>query len=456
MTQITVNRLAWIRARDLNTRLITKIREDLTVSTENEYSPKTTVNQIKFYEEVQDAFKGKWFGVPRHYIYDTFEGFEVKDQTTYSHLEGPWKKPPVFRGCLRGGQSVADEAVIGAYRKGQYGGWIKAACGTGKTVTALHMIARLKTPTVVLVHKTDLMKQWVARIEQFLPDANVVTVRANAPCIRNAHIVIATFQTLYSRIDTFRDSGFFDHFGFLVSDECHRVPAQTFGRVLNCFSARYRLGLTATPKRRDGLEHILNWSIGPQLCTMEGKTLSGSYYVSEWDWGKTKMPKIRGGDLNTARFITMVAENKDRNKTIAVIIKKAVKAGRKVLALTDRVSQLDALEALLDDANGVVKFRSPDDMEQASSSDCKVILATYGMFGEGTDVPSLDTLVLCTPRSRVEQMVGRIQRLHTDKKTPFVVDILDKVPYGFALFRARVKVYESLNFNRQRVKRKTP
>lgn len=455
--KLTLNRLAWVRARDLTTRLIEKIREDLTVTIENEYGPKGTVSHVKYYEESRDVLKEKWFGVPRQYVYDTFDGFTIKDQTTYSHLEGPWARPPKFTGLLRPGQMDADEAVIQAFRSGQNGGWIKAACGTGKTVTALHLIARMKTPTIVLVHKTDLMNQWEDRIKQFLPGANVVKVRANEPCIRNAHIVIATFQTLYSRMDSFRKAGFFDHFGFLVSDESHRVPAQTFASVLNCFSARYRLGLTATPKRRDGLECLLNWSVGPQLCTMTGKTLSGSYYVCEWewDWKKHKMPRMRGGALNTARFISMAAENPQRNKAIANMLLKGVRAGRKVLALTDRVSQLDELELLLENLDGVVKFRSPDDMEEAASDDCRVVLATYGMFGEGTDIPALDTLVLCTPRSRIEQMVGRIQRLHAGKKTPFVVDIVDKLPYGFALFRSRVKVYESLDFNRQRAKRKT-
>jgi len=450
--RVTLDRLAWARAVDLGSTGIERLKEDLTLVVENPYA-KGVPPEVSTHYERNTLGGDVWFGMPREYFFKTFTRFEVFDCTQYSHLKGPWTRPPKFEGLLRPGQQVADEAVIKAYREGQTGGWIKATCGAGKTITALHLIARMKTPTIVLVHKCDLMDQWEREINRFMPEARVVKVRANEPCVKDAHIVIATFQTLYSRLESFRASGFFDHFGFLVSDESHRVPSQTFSKVANSFSARYKLGLTATPDRRDGLKCLLDWSIGPQLVTMRGQVVKGSYYVMEWEAKKTP-PKIRGGGLNTSKLITMIAEDEDRNKMIANVCMRAIKAGRKTLVLTDRVKQLDSLEGLLSSSGSkIVKYRSTDDMESATADECRVVLATYGMFGEGTDIPSLDTLVLATPRSRVAQMVGRIQRPTKEKKPPMVVDVVDRaIPYANGLFGAREKVYTKLDFTRERKK----
>lgn len=448
-----IDRLAWIERCHLSEDEYQKVVEDLTVKPEKGYG-NVEAEEIELFETLGSKRYGRpdWIGVPRQYYLDNFsEG--VYDDTFYQSVDTPWASlRPQFVGKLRPGQAAAKAEVLAkiGMPTTKYGGWIEAACGSGKTVTALSIAASLSTPTIILVHKSDLMKQWHKEISRFLPDAKVVTVQANSPDISDAHIVIATFQTLYSRRQSFIESGFFEQFGLVIADEAHRVPANTFAKVVSSFTSRYKLGLTATPDRKDGLRCILDWGVGPRLTTMVGDVVTGSYYISEWESAHAKQKfKTMDGSFNTSRIITTLCKEKARNEHIARVIVKAVSKGRKVLALTDRVSQLDELHEMCNTLLGdkILKYRKAKDLDRALEEDCRAVLATYAMFGEGTDVPALDTLVLCSPRSSIAQMIGRIQRPYKGKQTPFVLDVVDNIVYAKLLAKNRLKVYDKLNFN---------
>ncbi|MEE8398089.1 MAG: DEAD/DEAH box helicase family protein, partial [Desulfobacterales bacterium] len=137
-------------------------------------------------------------------------------------------------------------------------GTLNSATGSGKTVMALHMIAERKQPALIVVHTKDLAAQWTDRIEEFLgiPSTDIGMIGSGQKRIGD-QVTVAMVQTLYKCAEEVAE-----HIGFLVVDECHRCPSRTFTEAVSCFDARYMLGLSATPWRRDGLSQLIFWHLG--------------------------------------------------------------------------------------------------------------------------------------------------------------------------------------------------
>ena len=114
-----------------------------------------------------------------------------------------------------------------AHEKG--GGLLEIHTGAGKTVMGLNIISQLKKKTLIIVHKEFLLRQWIERIEQFLPNAKVGKIQGEVIDIENKDIVIGMLQSL-----SMKDypKSIFDSFGLSVYDECHHIGAEVFSRVL--------------------------------------------------------------------------------------------------------------------------------------------------------------------------------------------------------------------------------
>jgi superfamily II DNA or RNA helicase len=368
-----------------------------------------------------------------------------------------------FSGGLRPEQLAPANAFLKAARDPRHmGGVLSLPCGAGKTVIALHILSVIGKKTVIVVHKNFLLEQWRERIETFLPGARIGVVKADVCDVRDKDVVIASVQSLSTKsydLDLFADVG------LLIVDEVHRTGTNVFSRAFYKTNVKMSLGLSATVKRKDGMTKVFTWFIGDVVFSVEGRrdvvnVLAKRYYdASGTPEGETyrEEPQGYGGSLNTARMINNITAHVPRTIAIVAHILEAVcpsasrpsasrpsasrpSAGkRRVLVLSDRKKQLrdifDRLDASPVSCGFYIGGMKSDAL--AASQDKDVILATFSFASEGFDVPGLDTLVLASPKTDIEQSVGRIlrQRASDRANTPLVIDFVD----SFSVFQGQAK-----------------
>lgn len=332
-----------------------------------------------------------------------------------------------------------------AWEAGGRQGVLQAPCGAGKTVIGQDCIARAPTPALVLVHTLDLARQWQDRLRSQLGvEASLVGGGvAQAP----GRVTIATFQTLATR-DFWKRHRWGASFGLVVVDEAHHVPADTFADVMLSLPARWRLSLTATPDRPDGLSQLLWWHMGGLVyqidqaqLTRAGVLMPPQVRFLATGWSPPR--KAAWQDLLTA-----ACEDAGRNELLLEVLDDLVGEGRQVLVLTKRVAHArgiaEAVRQLGHRSHQLTgqlskKVRAKI-LAQAAAQDLDVITATT-VADEGLDLPRLDALVLTMPTKpggRLEQRVGRVMRSAEDKRTPVVVDLVDVGLEGLAHGRARL------------------
>jgi superfamily II DNA or RNA helicase len=241
----------------------------------------------------------------------------------------------------------------------------------------------------------------------------------------------------------------------IVADETHRYAAPQWQEAISRFGASYRIGLTATPKRKDGLEQVFFHHIGPIVYWMEGHKRIPSIWRINTD---THIPQsaytLWNGEANTSKLVTMISKERERTDRIIGFASRAVMKGRKVLILSERVAHVKEMVELLKTQLSTTDFivdkyiggMKQDAREQSSRAD--IICGTYAMAQEGLDIPRLDTLILATPKTSITQSVGRILRDAPDKKDPVVVDFVDpNISILMAYWGARKKLYNELGYN---------
>ena len=319
------------------------------------------------------------------------------------------------------------------------GGIISLKCGGGKTVVALDIISKLKKKTIVVVHKDFLMTQWRDRIREFLPSAKIGKIQRDTIDVDGKDIVLAMVQSLSSRD---YPSGIMDQFGLAVFDECHHLGAEVFFKSMRKVASKYMLGLSATPKRKDGLQWVFEAFIGPIVYQTKDIVTDGvevnviDYYSDDPIYSKecllyNKKPCV-------PKIINNVCGLWDRTEVIVELAKTNYDMGRKVIILSDRRAHLDAMMTWLVKHNipsGLyVGGMKPFDLHESQEKD--VILGTFSMAAEGMDIPKLNTIILASPKSDVVQAVGRIMRekAHVRKFHPLILDINDIHP-NFGTFK---------------------
>ena len=349
----------------------------------------------------------------------------------------------VFSGSLRPEQQAPVEAFLAAARDPCVGGGIiNVGCGFGKTSMGLHIASVLKKKTLVICHKEFLMNQWRERIAQFLPAASVGRIKQAKVDVDGRDIVLASLQSLAMR--EYPDE-LFARFGLVVIDECHHTSAEVFCRALAKVTAPAMLGLSATLDRKDGLRCVFEWFIGVPVFSLTQRTevemrVRILRYLDDDDLAYREEKKIFNDKLNSAAMITALCNHKPRTAAALDALEKAMRAepGRKALVLSERRAHLKAIEKeVLARGLGAVGYYVGGMSEKAlkESEGKDVILATYSMASEGMDIPALNTLLLASPISSIEQSVGRIQRQKPHERThvPLTIDVWD----DFSLFRAQ-------------------
>ena len=347
-------------------------------------------------------------------------------------------------------QENAVESVLRAKN-----GILVAPCGSGKTQMGLEAVARIGGKTLWLTHTQDLLNQSMNRAKQCfgLPASEYGTITAGKVNVGNT-LTFATVQTA-SNIDL---SQYRDEWDCIVVDECHKcVGSPTrmmmFYRVLSALSARYRIGLTATPYRADGLERCMFALLGGIIHEVPQSAVAGNTVpvrVKFVNTGYTPcIDDITDGDgtLNYAKLISDITESKDRNAVIVGEIQRAAQNGG-VLVLSDRLQHLDALEKRLCAvfpyrtarlgiaSTNVEKERRARILTDLNNGALNVVFATYKLAKEGLDVPHLRTVVFATPqkdKATVIQSAGRVARKADGKDFGMVIDFSDDfgLLYGY-------------------------
>ena len=353
---------------------------------------------------------------------------------------------------FRDGQKEAIDEIYKSLLE-LHGGIVELHTGFGKTLVSLCLAAKLGVKTLVICHKEDLLHQWADSCKKFFNfDAGWIQ-GDRLDC--DSPVVVATVQTLHSRKDSF-PKDFFSQFGLTIFDEGHRFSCATFTAVACMLPSRYKLGMSATFRRNDGLEDAWKHFIGDIIYRNKKKAMGGVYYqpiTPNYGLVDAKF-KMRGsGKMNHSRFITEITKLHERNLRLAATVDSLVNSGRKVLVLSDRVEHLQELQRLIKTPSGMY-VGSVDGKKVAAetlkeNAKCRVILGTSGKIAEGSDIPDLDTLVICTPKTDVEQLVGRITREHPDKQEPYIVDPVIDTGYNRALARKRENFYHKLGFKKR-------
>jgi superfamily II DNA or RNA helicase len=426
--------------KDYDSKLIKEIKDELTVKPFNNFN-KAQSNS--------DAGKFSVFlESPKKLYLPRFYGLKKIGNPTIDEMEKGDDIKLKFKGDLREEQKPIEEIYLkNAKEKG--GGIISIRCGGGKTVLALHIISVLKKKTIVIVHKDFLMTQWRDRILEFLPEARIGKIQQDTVDIEDKDIVLSMVQSLSMKE---YDEDTFSSFGLAVFDECHHLGAEVFSKSMGKVASKYMLGLSATPKRKDGLSKVFEWYMGDIVYLQKKK--NEDYAEVQLIECKFNDVKYNKEELNfrkdpcMPKMINNICDYFQRSEMIRDIIKKYNSDGRCVLILSDRRGHLDLLYKML---NGYsrgfyVGGMKPDELRE--SQEKEILLATYSMASEGMDIPKLNTVILASPKSDVEQSVGRIFRQkESDRKFhPLIVDIQDTFSFFKKQCEKRINFYHKSNF----------
>ncbi len=335
-----------------------------------------------------------------------------------------------FAGTLR----LDQETAVAAMLKHDAGVFC-APTAFGKTVTAAAMIARRGVNALVLVHRTELLKQWQERLQSFLGvGKGVVGTIGGGKAKPTGQIDIAVMQSLSRQGEI---NPVVENYGHVIVDECHHIGAASFDAILKVVKAKYVLGLTATPIRRDGLQPIIFMQCGPIRYTAAKSASAPCDLVVQPRslFTRIDLPP-EAGIQDVFRHLAI---DQARTDAIAIEVQNAYQQGRKILVLTERTEHLDAILATL---NGqvptpfVLHGRMSKKQRAAMIAELdglppgapRILLATGKLVGEGFDHPALDTLVLAMPiswKGTLQQYAGRLHREHAAKTDVRIIDFVD-------------------------------
>lgn len=345
-------------------------------------------------------------------------------------------------------------------------GVVVAQTGWGKTVLGLHAAYIMQRKTLVITTKEDIYDKWREGAEQFLglKKHEIGEIRGDKCEVIGTKFCVALIQSMS------KDGKYPDWvtkgFGLVIFDETHRVAANQFSAVADLFPAKMRLGLSATIKRSDGKELLVHAHIGPvrATATVEMMVPRVMRFASPWTCPYvTKKDPATGLPVakrlphqagKTAHVEKIMAKNDARNKLICDLIETAFGAGRKTVIFFTLLDHIERIEKRLVFEHGinisrigkyVGEITKAGKMLREQEQDRPILLTTYNMMSEGTDLPWLDTCLLAMPRSNITQPVGRIRRLFKGKKDPLVMDIVDSTSPVFNSYaETRLRWYNSI------------
>jgi superfamily II DNA or RNA helicase len=417
-----------LKKLDLSTAELNDLQNELTVTpyTTPDYAVKP--QPFKVYQEGKTKiYLPKYFGLQKYGLPD-IDKIDDGDDIELS-----------FTGTLRKEQLAPIEEYMKAAKNPlKRGGILNLRPGFGKTTMAINILCTLKKKTLIIVHKEFLMEQWKERIEQFAQGARIGYIKGPKVDYKNKDIVIGMLQSLSMKE---YDEEVFKGFGFVVIDECHHMAAEVFSKALRKVNFKYALGLSATVKRKDGLAKVFIWHIGDIVFKTKKNVDNVLVLLKEYDTSYCTEIRNNYNKLNVPLMVNKICEYMPRVLYIIDTLEEVLKSepDRKVILLSDRRNHLQLFKKELDKRNitngYVYGGLKPIIIEESQKQ--QVILATFAYCCEGYDCPGLNTMILASPKTELEQIIGRIQRDKPEcrKYTPMVIDIID----NFSLFAQQAK-----------------
>lgn len=390
----------------------------------------------------------------RHTLTDLGVRTTIRDERCAGHaLEA------VFQGELRPEQKAAAEAML-AHDTGV----LAATTAFGKTVIGAWLIARRGVNTLVLVHRRQLLDQWIERLSTFLGIPVQAIGRIGGGRSRPTGMLdVAVVQSLVRKGAV--DDRVADY-GHLIVDECHHLSARSFEQVVRQAKARFVVGLSATVARKDGHHPIVFMQCGPVRHRVNARAQAAARPFEHLVLVQpTAFQPSSGPDSDKrVEFQVLYQELIDdrlRLRRICDAVIESVRAGRSPLVLTERNDHLDRLEqGLAESVRHVIVLRAGMGKKQRNAlsdrlaaippDEERVVIATGKHVGEGFDDPRLDTLFLTLPvswRGTIAQYAGRLHRLYDGKREVRIYDYADlNVPMLARMFDRRCRGYEAIGY----------
>jgi superfamily II DNA or RNA helicase len=360
-------------------------------------------------------------------------------------------------------------------------GLICVPCGRGKTFMAISIAARIGRKFMVIVDKEFLLQQWSGELQALMPGIRIGVIQENKKQIGFVEEVVKTqtipelkeelralglkvggtkdellarlaaarpkeeakapveYDCCIAMIQTLVQRDFdetdFRSFGFAIFDECHHLGASNFSRALFKVQTKSMLGLSATPTRDDGLTKVFEWFLGKPVYWEKVREADPDVIVRKVDFSSdddaySKEPVDFRGDVVLATLLTQILEYEPRNERIDEIMKELVsEKERRILVLSDRISHLERIEKGLPKGTTVSYYIGgmKEEVREEGARTARVLLGTYAMASEAMNIKTLNTMIMVSPRKKIEQSTGRILRVQKDARTvaPLIVDIVD-------------------------------
>ena len=379
-----------------------------------------------------------------------------------------------FHGELRQEQKTALEELL-KYENGI----LHAATAFGKTVVCSAMIAEKKVNTLIILESSALLDQWKEALEQFLDiEEQLPEYKTKSGQIRVRKSLIGKLQgphdSMTGIVDiamagSLRKKGewhpLLDQYGMVLVDECHHAASDTIREILQKVPAKYVYGVTATPKRADGLEKINDMLLGPIRYSYSAKEkvkAQGIPHLVYPRFTRTVFPRgIIKEKIHPNEAYEILRQNTVRDEQILSDVKECIAAGRTPVILSRYKDHAERLyeqikeyadKVFLMTGNNSKKEHKQirEQLQRTDPQETLVLIATGSLIGEGFDFPRLDTLFMATPvsfRSVVEQYAGRLNRNYAGKKDVIIFDYVDShIPMFEKMYAKRLKAYRQIGY----------
>lgn len=382
----------------------------------------------------------KYLYIPKFYGINKFGNVPTKNIKEQNGKDASF----MFKSSLRDYQVNVSNKIL-EYLKTNNSGLASIYTGWGKTCMALWITAQLNIKTLIIVHTENLLEQWKERIKDFLgieeDDIGII----QGPKIQTNHNICIGMIHSISMKDY--PNGTFNDFGFAIYDECHHLGCRIFSRVFYKIGTKYNLGLSATLTRSDGLTKVIKYFLGDTIVSLKLCTMIPNILIKYTSIDPLEEKRMVNGKANIPGMINDLCDSFSRNLEIVNIIKEKYQEHRKILVLTDRRNHCNELKRLLGDEYSTgLYYGGMKNQTLQESNKKRVIFATYQIASEGYDNKELDTLIFATPKTNVEQAIGRILRQENSNE-PEVIDFVDAWSVFNNLHFSRMKFYKKKKYN---------
>ena len=356
-----------------------------------------------------------------------------------------------FKGNLRENQIPVVDAYFNAIKNDNInGGLLELPCAYGKTVLALNIISKLKKKTLIIVHKEFLLNQWIERINEFLPNCRVGKIQGQKIDIDEKDIVICMLQSLSMKE---YPVSIFNSFGFSIIDEVHHISSEVFSNSLFKIVTKYNLGLSATMERKDGTTKVFKMFLGNVI--FKGKhddshaviVRAIQYIVEDEEFNEIKYD-YRGNPMYST-MISKLCDYNRRSEFILTVLSDLLieNSNQQIMILAHNKNLLKYLHDAIKHRNLATVGYYIGGMKEIALKETekkKIVIATYAMAAEALDIKTLTTLIMATPKTDIQQSVGRI--LREKHSNPIVIDIVDNHEIFKNQWNKRKVFYKKQNY----------